>query len=397
MHQIFTGINRDVLKTFPDNSIDSLVTDPPYAYKFMGKKWDYELPSVEDWKEILRVLKPGAHALVACGTRTQHRMAVNLEDAGFEIRDVISWIYGSGFPKSMDISKAIDKSKGLERVKLETGNTIPDIRKGSYENSHGKARLAETVELPTSQEAQQWEGWGTALKPACEFWTLCRKPISENTIADNVMEWGVGGININDSRVPLNGEERPSGSAKRVFASNEYTEDKLYGDNTTTPLNGRFPANLIHDGSEEVIECFPDAKGQQGDLVNHTREIQSPNGIYGKQPPRYDALKRNETEASAARFFYAAKASKKEREAGLEAEGTERVNTHPTVKPISLMRYLCRLITPKGGIILDPYAGSGSTGCAAAVEGFNSILIEQDEQWKPKMEARIKYWENQEL
>lgn len=356
MHQIFTGINRDVLKTFPDNSIDSLVTDPPYAYKFMGKKWDYELPSVEDWQEILRVLKPGAHALVACGTRTQHRMAVNLEDAGFEIKDIIAWLYGSGMPKGLNIGKKVDG----------------------------------------------WEGWNTQLKPSMEMWTLCFKPFSEKSITDNVIKWGVGGINIDECRTPLSefGEDKRlggNGSWGTENAAKNVYEGGYAGVRVSSSPDGRFPSNLIHDGSEEVVSSFPDAKGQQGDLTNHAREIQSPNGIYGKQPPRYDAIKREETEVSAARFFYAAKASKKEREAGLEPENGERANTHPTVKPISLMRYLCRLITPKGGTILDPYAGSGSTGCAAAVEGFNSILIEQDEQWKPKIEARIKYWENQIL
>lgn len=338
----------------------------------MGKKWDYSVPSVEEWVEILRVLKPGAFGLVACGTRTQHRMAVNLEDAGFEIRDVIAWIYGSGFPKSTDIAKSIDKHLGVEREVVGTakgmGRQNPDWNgknKGRSENYYFP-EYEKTI--ATSDLAKQWDGWGTALKPAMELWTLCRKPVV-GTTTENVMTYGTGTINIDECRIPLNGENCPTGSAKRVFSSNEYATDKVYGNNKATPLTGRFPANLIHDGSDEVLSYFPDAKGQQGDLIGHDRIIESPNGIYGKQPPRHDAIKRSDDSKSAARFFYCAKASPSER---------GKFNNHETVKPLSLMKYLCRLITPKNGTIIDPYMGSGTTLLAAESEGFYAVGIDKE-------------------
>ncbi len=305
------GDNLELLKQMSDNSVDSVVTDPPYGISFMGKKWDYDVPSVELWKEVLRVLKPGGHALVACGTRTQHRMAVNLEDAGFEIRDIVAWVYGQGFPKSLDIGKAIS----------------------AYDKTGG---------------AKQWEGWGTALKPAMELWTLCRKPLGEKTVAENVLKYGTGGINIDGCRVPLeNGE---------TIATNVGFLDNLQSDGwgtkkciTEKTSQGRFPANVIHDGSEEVVSLFPDSK---------------------------------------ARFFYCAKVSKKER----NCDGKVK-NNHPTVKPVALMRYLCRLITPPNGVVLDPFMGSGSTGIAALLEGFNFIGMEIEEKYMEIAKVRIGAYE----
>ena len=299
------------MKQLPDNSVDSIVTDPPYGISFMSKKWDYDVPKVEVWKEAMRVLKHGGHALIACGTRTQHRMVVNIEDAGFEIRDVVSWIYGSGFPKSLNISKAIDKAAGVEfAAKPAEGVGFMNAEgKGGYNVTQNQL----TRKGKSTEEAKQWDGWGTALKPACEFFTLCRKPLSEKTVAANVLKWGTGGINIDGCRV---GTE-----------------------------NGRFPANLIHDGSQQVLELFPETNKD-----------------------------------SAARFFYCPKASKKDRDEG---------NTHPTVKPTALMQYLCRLITPTGGVVLDPYMGSGSTGKAAVKEGFSFVGCELDEDYYKIATARI--------
>ncbi len=312
------------MKTLLDNSVDSIVTDPPYGISFMNKKWDYDVPSVEVWTEAMRVLKPGGHALIACGTRTQHRMVVNIEDAGFEIRDVVSWMYGSGFPKSLNVSKAIDKAAGAERERLITA--------------------------PATESAKQWDGWGTALKPACEFFTLCRKPLSEKTVAANVLKWGTGGINIDGCRVHADdakaGRKRHGGGIVGNGSSFELPDSK--GEQPA----GRFPANLIHDGSQEALDLFPET----GDK-------------------------------SAARFFYCPKASKEDRNEGCEE--LENGNNHSTVKPTALMAYLCRLITPPGGIVLDPYMGSGSTGKAALREGFGFVGVELDPDYYEIAQQRV--------
>jgi hypothetical protein len=269
--KVFNDDCLNVLREMPDNSVDSIVCDPPYGISFMAKKWDYDVPSVEVWKEALRVLKPGGHALIACGTRTQHRMVCNIEDAGFEIRDVVSWIYGSGFPKSLNISKAIDKAAGVERevIHSKTG-AKPGTHGGSGQYGHGEDR---SITAPATDEAKQWDGWGTALKPSCEFFTLCRKPLGEKTVAANVLKWGTGGINIDGCRV-----EGISDSDKNNFHQNRKTIKEYKGDDTLYKLGtkkvcsaenpqGRFPANLIHDGSQEVLDLFPETKS--GD--SHTK------------------------------------------------------------------------------------------------------------------------------
>ena len=337
MNEIIQGDCLEQMQSLNDNSVDSIVTDPPYGIKFMAKKWDHNVPDIEIWQEALRVLKPGGHLLCACGTRTQHRMVVNIEDAGFEIRDVVTWMFGSGFPKSLNISKAIDKAAGVKPI-------------GSKPASLGMANNP------------QWEGWGTALKPACEFFTLARKPLSEKTIAENVLKWGTGGINIDDCRVGV--ETMINQSASSIYSQGK----KIMKKQDPTVSQGRFPANLIHDGSQEVLDLFPDKNS---------------------------------------RFFYCPKASKKDRDEGLEefdlkvagglkgrhdgslGKQTFSRNTHPTVKPTALMRYLCRLITPPNGVVLDPYMGSGSTGKAAIREGFGFIGIEIDEDYHKIAKARV--------
>ena len=426
--ELMLGDCLDRLKELPDNSVDAVVTDPPYGISFMAKKWDYDVPSVDVWTEAMRVLKPGGHALIACGTRTQHRMVVNIEDAGFEIRDVVSWIYGSGFPKSLNISKAIDKRGGvvaefepfkiavrdamkLNNVKRKTiiaalGNSmlshyltdgdqpaIPNIRDykiirdcvglgdifdhlfiaeaerevvGSKtagmgtgqtfgmlqsEGDNINANKEIDITAPATESAKQWDGWGTALKPAVEFFTLCRKPLGEKTVAANVLKWGTGGINIDGSRV---GAE-----------------------------NGRFPANLIHDGSQEVLDLFPETKPSRANTVSDNRKtafLTAGNSVSGGVSGERNPENSYTDQGSAARFFYCPKASKKDREEG---------NTHPTVKPTALMSYLCRLITPPGGVILDPYMGSGSTGKAARLEGFQFVGIEREPEFMAIAEARI--------
>jgi len=397
--KLIHGKCPEAIKELADNSVDSIVTDPPYGLKFMGKKWDHGVPSVAIWKECYRILKPGGYLLSFAGTRTQHRMAVNIEDAGFEIRDMIAWVYGSGFPKSLNISKAIDKAAGAERCKINTGKPakrmIPGAdqdKTGSWIKDNGR-EFQPGIELPATEDAEQWDGWGTALKPALEPITLARKPLSEKTVAANVLKYGTGGINIDGCRIGTDGGTKRSHQSdfksEGVEGNVHATRGYRTGHQSVDISKGRFPANLIHDGSDDVVELFPDSKSVKGKarvatIKNQTRLNNS-----------------NETQVnceysdsgSAARFFYCAKASRKERNRGLEnpgpqfkhgtvlrnVENTEtKGNTHPTVKPIALMRYLCRLVTPKGGTVLDPFMGSGSTGCAAKEEGFDFIGIDQE-------------------
>lgn len=351
-----------------ENSVDAIVTDPPYGLSFMGKRWDYDVPSVEIWAECLRVLKPGGHLLAFAGTRTQHRMAVRIEDAGFEIRDMIAWVYGSGFPKSLDVSKAIDKAAGAERevVGVHKRHGGGSAVSGSMS---GQLGIASDLPLtaPATDAARQWQGWGTALKPALEPITVARKPLV-GTVAENVLEHGTGALNIDGCRVE--GRERTDYGLTNSTrsAGNTYGEPSASADFDAS--KGRWPANLIHDGSDDVAEVFGDP----------------------------------------ARFFYCAKASKSDRNAGcehLEAkqyshDGRETPienayqrnnsvaqNNHPTVKPTDLMRYLCRLVTPPGGVVLDPFMGSGSTGKAAMLEGFKFIGCELSPEYLAIANTRI--------
>jgi site-specific DNA-methyltransferase (adenine-specific) len=351
--QLHLGNCLDILRTMPECSVDSIVTDPPYGLAFMGKRWDYDVPSTEIWAECLRVLKPGGHLLAFAGTRSQHRMAVRIEDAGFEIRDMIAWVYGSGFPKSLDVSKAIDKAAGNQR------GTTPDIRNGPNTKptkgdkySGGYEGQSNTDAGPVSEDAARWQGWGTALKPALEPITVARKPLA-GTVAANVLAHGAGALNIDGCRVPGESTMRTTGkvlsskgAAGGAWSAQSHELSARDEVMATGSELGRWPANLIHDGSDEVVALFPTEKRQ-----------------------------------SAARFFYAPKASKRDRGEG---------NTHPTVKPTDLMAYLCRLVTPPGGIVLDPFMGSGSTGKAAMREGFRFIGCELDAGYFEIAKARIK-------
>jgi site-specific DNA-methyltransferase (adenine-specific) len=343
-YELHLGSNLEVLPKLADCSVDAIVTDPPYELGFMGKAWDASgiAYNVGLWRECLRVLKPGGHILAFSGSRTYHRMTCAIEDAGFEIRDQMMWVYGSGFPKSHNIKKALDKS--------EEGQ----------------------------ETAKKWEGWGTALKPSHEPICLARKPI-EGTIADNVLKWGTGGINIDACRVSADGEDfsNVKGQPHLTLKLTHHHENGNAEALDKLKRLGRFPANLLHDGSQDVVELFP---GEEG--------------------------------SSAARFFYCPKASKSDRDEGCEAFETrkvhsnlntkngsgerldgeptaERRNFHPTVKPTELMKYLCRLITPPGGVVLDPFAGSGSTGKAALAEGFYFIGIELNQEYLDIANARI--------
>ena len=347
---LYPGNCFDVLKALEANSIDSCVTDPPYGLSFMGKSWDYDVPKKEIWQEVLRVLKPGGHLLAFFGSRTYHRGVVQIEDAGFEVRDQIMWLYGSGFPKSHDVSKAIDKEAGAERKIIEQ---VKKVQSYGYKNNNVYGSDfdrggVQNITEPATDEAKQWEGWGTALKPAHEPIVVARKPITQ-TLAKNVLEYGTGALNIDGCRVEHVTVDGGS------LATNPHLRSKIKGGNggnifptetesrivNVSPL-GRWPANVIHDGSDEVISQFP-----------------------------------NET----SRFFYCAKASKADRGEG---------NKHPTVKPTELMKYLCRLVTPKGGVVLDPFMGSGSTGKAALLEDFSFIGIESDEKYFTIAQDRLK-------
>ena len=313
------------LTELPDDSVHSIVTDPPYGLSFMGKKWDYDVPSMQVWEQCLRVLKPGGHLLAFAGTRTQHRMAVNIEDAGFEIRDMIAWVYGSGFPKSHNLK-------------------------------------------------DEWQGWGTALKPALEPITVARKPF-KGTVASNVLEHGTGAINVDGCRVGTEGGtqkgSKPQGDGRGIYGAG------LHGGCEIKRLNaGRFPANLIHDGSEEVVGLFPQTKS--GIAIRSNSGGNTFGGNTAKPP--MDDMGYDDS-GSAARFFYCAKASKADR---------GEANNHPTVKPTKLMQYLVRLVTPPDGVVLDPFMGSGSTGKACAIEGFRFIGIEREAEYIDIARARIK-------
>jgi DNA modification methylase len=358
----------DVMRTLPDASVDAVVTDPPYGLSFMGKRWDYDVPSVEVWAECLRVLKPGGHLLAFAGTRTQHRMAVRIEDAGFEIRDMIAWVYGSGFPKSLDVSKAIDRAAGVLKPEGQ-GFTGAGYSHAPDKLLHTAPSKGYTPPAPATPEAQQWAGWGTALKPALEPITLARKPL-EGTVAANVLRHGTGAINVDGCRVGTDGGTTRSEQAP-------YAESGWRTGHAVEPINlGRWPANLIHDGSDEVVRLFPETTSGGGPKPGTPRTQAS---TYSKptisESPAYGI-----NSGSAARFFYTAKASRDDRSDG---------NNHPTVKPTDLMRYLCRLVTPPSGTVLDPFMGSGSTGKAAMLEGFEFIGIEREPQYFAIAEQRI--------
>jgi len=347
---LFHADNIDVLKSLKENCIDAIVTDPPYGIKFMQKHWDYDIPTVDFWKEVYRVLKPGGYLLCACGTKTQHRMACNIEDGGFEIKDIVSWLYGSGMPKGLNIGRKLDEKLGFK-------------------------------------------GFNTTLKPAQELFTLAQKPISEKTIVDNVIKWGVGGMNIDACRIPtdevITTHSRGAESAK---------SKGIYGDSSEQETHqkagqelGRFPANVIIDDSDEVREEF-DKFGitKSGKMTpQHIRHTNgSPNGIYGKQ--NMPLLDTYADEGSVSRFFYCAKVSQKERNEGL----VNVKNTHITVKPIALMKYLVTLITPLNGVVLDPFAGTGTTGIAAILCDKKYFLIEKEEEYIEIIKEKLEYYEN---
>ena len=380
-YQIHHGDCREVMAKLDAESVDSIVSDPPYGLSFMGKDWDHGVPGVEFWTEALRVAKPGAHLLAFGGTRTYHRLACAIEDAGWEIRDCVMWVYGSGFPKSHDVSKAIDKAAGAEREKVPaTGG----LHKNRNMNDDGWSKIGEgepTMDsaLPATDAARQWSGWGTALKPAWEPIIVARKPLC-GTVAENVLTHGTGGINVDGCRV---GQDDGTRNRPPSKPGNTYAQDAW----TTNPENrkpfeaaglGRWPANVIHDGSDEVVGLFPQCKS--GGIPGKSYATNATAGQGWGNIGKGGSGTCSADSGSAARFFYCAKASKADRDAD---------NHHPTVKPTALMRYLCRLVTPPGGVVLDPFTGSGSTGKAAIMEGFRFIGIEREAEYVEIAKARI--------
>ena len=455
-----------------DNSVDTCITDPPYGLGFMGKEWDTfdksqfgiagnegenDLKVKKNFKvlprynnsgdlynftlqwatEVYRVLKPGALLLSFGAPRTYHRMVCAIEDAGFEIRDTIGWVYGSGFPKSYDISKGIEakmttgKSSPLAQRKTAMGEDYEPSPLAGTPNYGVTGNFAnkDTNSKPmtiSSPEAQLWDGWGTALKPAMELIVVAMKPL-DGTYVENALKWGVAGMWIDGGRIEW-ASEADLKSQKRAFSPNSTAWTGGHNEKTGTSNfacaskgkandtnpQGRFPANLIHDGSDEVLELFPDTGKSTGGRIGNKGSMLNMMGTeYEAGDPGYG------DEGSAARFFYCAKASRAERNAGLEGAEPKWIdetrkpdsiggnnprnrgaradtNFHPTVKPLELMRYLVRLTkTPTGGIVLDPFMGSGTTGCACALEGREFIGIEKEAEYIEIAEKRIAYWSKQ--
>ena len=420
------GDSRQALKSYPDNHFDSVVTDPPYALVsivkrfgkagsapaqgnaaytrasagFMGQQWDTGETAFdpEFWAEVLRVLKPGGHVAAFSGTRTYHRMAVAIEDAGFEIRDQLAWTYGSGFPKSHDVSKGIDKKLGCERTKVRVAASSvrnPKASGAGRDGTDGASRpfiesaMVRGFHEAVSDEAVSWRGWGTALKPAWEPICLGRKPI-DGTVAENVLAHGTGGINVDACRVEYASEDDKAAAAAAAAAHRSGQDSSGIVDfagrdpaSLSTFMQkahlGRWPANIIHDGSVDVVVLFPDSDGQSGDVrgteQSHTGGKNTvAYGEFGRVP----FGKRNDA-GSASRFFYTAK-----------ADSGDRIGSrHPTVKPVDLMQWLVRLITPPGGLVLDPFAGSGTTGEAAFREGMRCAMIEREPDFVADIERRI--------
>ena len=430
-YNIIQGNSAEVLKQYPDNYFDSVVCDPPYGINFLGKDWDSNTGEEEVYRQCYRVLKPGGHLLAFSAARTYHHLAMSVERSGFEIRDQIMWVYGSGFPKSQDVGRQIDKSLGFKGKQgpLKRGAERMIAAQDQNGDTHstdgwtGK-NLRPYITLPESEEAKRWSGWGNALKPAHEPIVVAQKPMKQ-ALYKNVQEWGVGALNIDacrvgDEAIYINKLEEWSGFGQ--ISRPNYTQSMSVG---------RFPANLIHDGSQEVVELFPDNCGNAAQATRtKSGETGTGNSLTryknaGEDNGYYDGL------GSAARFFYCAKVSRGERHIGLEAPepvkdnspanvrdhpewdpsiGTNahrlaqkireksdgpKGNNHPTVKPVDLMRYLIKLVTPPNSRVLDPFCGSGSTGMAAVELGHEFVGIELDPRYCDIARRRIQGWIDQ--
>ena len=471
MIKLIHGDCLDKLKEFKDNSIDSIVTDPPYGLSFMGKKWDYDVPSQEIFAECLRVIKPGGHILAFAGSRTYHRMAVRIEDAGFEIRDQIMWIYGSGFPKSHNIGKAVDKltprltlfkpfAEAYKKARKKEGLTHTIIcEKGKFYNNHNHGGASTNWEkgynVPTKDQwkvikpllkmSDEWsdliervekerqligkhrtdmgglggerlgqkggditkgnspyEGWGTALKPAHEPIVMARKPF-KGTVVNNVLEWGTGGINIDDSRIGIDPNDKGQrygdySSDTSIWRNSKDKKNPNPYSQTLDMQKGRFPANIILDKEAGKILDEQSGNIKSPKSVNKYAGDNTFGGYKRKALIKKTNLNYNDN-GGASRFFYCPKTSKKDRNEGLDEfsnkNGTIDKNIHPTVKPTDLMLYLIRLVTPQGGTTLDPFMGSGSTGKAAIRGGFDFIGIDREIEYMNIAQVRIKYEQEQ--
>ncbi len=451
---VLKGNNIDLLKNYPDNYFDAVVTDPPYGLGkepnaeelmknwiekgyheisgtgFMGKEWDAFVPQPIFWKEVFRVLKHGGHVVSFFGTRTYDWGVMAMRFAGFEVRDCIQWLYGSGFPKSHNISKAIDKLHGAEREIIGAKIRLGDKKAYQYKETEdyvtmGKQYSERVETAPSTEQAKQWDGWGSALKPANEPIVLARKPLEKGlSIAENVLKWGVGGINIDGCRVGIdkddpNHRENPSqgnNGKNSIFG--------IGGHNGNLKIEGRFPANLIltcncENQDEHNEDCPIRILDEQSGISKSSDSKRSRSTIGSFGMPN-DNTPEYSDKGGASRFFYCAKASKSERNKGLDGfeeknndthnnpnrifskeTGVEmdmstrgaNKNFHPTVKPVKLMQYLARLITPPNGIVLDPFCGSGTTGIACKLEGFEFVGMEQDPEYTKIAQSRIENWE----
>ncbi len=364
--RIYNGDCLSVMPTLEANSVDAIVSDPPYGLSFMGKDWDHGVPGMHFWEEALRVAKPGAMLLAFGGTRTFHRLVCAIEDAGWEIRDEMIWMYGSGFPKSLDISKAIDKSAGADR---DVVGQTPGARNGNGKNiDYGSFASAEhgmrNITVPSTDSAKQWSGWGTALKPAHEPISVARKPI-EGTVAANVIKWGVGGINVDACRVGTEARYNPPAcSAKDTFNCSPGSGETFKGQTVL----GRWPSNILLSHSSDCVCTGTDDWSCVDDCPVRLLDEQS--GVSSSPLT---------VSSGASRFFYTSKADRSDR----------RKSKHPTIKPLDLMRYLVRLVCPMGGIVLDPFMGSGSTIEAARHEHCKAIGIDLSEEYCADAVARL--------
>jgi DNA modification methylase len=409
LNRIYAGDCIEVMKTWPENFVDSIITDPPYGLSFMGKDWDHGVPGPHFWAEALRIAKPGALLLAFGGTRTYHRQSVAIEDAGWEIRDCLMWLYGSGFPKSLDISKAIDKAKGAERYVIGTDPQAARRNKATskFSNLYGDISDAKSCPLtaPATDLAKQWNGWGTALKPAWEPIIVAMKP-TDGTFAQNAEKWGVAGINVDGGRIAHSGEKLGGGGSK---VDHDGWGKSLCSktDSAKAEALGRWPANLILDGEAAAM-----LDGQTGEVkVNaHGPNVTAGKSVFGIGQGGAACYSDS---GGASRFFYVAKADRAERNEGCDElevkpkptlneyakpsegrtapkNGSPAANHHPTVKPLSLMKYLCNLTrTPTGGIVLDPFCGSGTTLWAAEYHNRPWLGIEMNPEYVAIAEARI--------
>ncbi len=418
------------MRTLEAESVDAIVTDPPYGLEFMGKEWDgFGTPLgfqtwSEQWaREALRVLKPGGHLLAFGGTRMYHRLAAGIEDAGFEIRDTLMWLYGSGFPKSLDVSKAIDKAAGAERDEWET---LPMQAKGEVGEISKNRRCAvclkalasgnpcqcDRATAPSTESAKKWQGWGTALKPAVEPIVLARKPLI-GTVAENVLTHGTGALNIDASRIGTDGGGTNCNTRDATGQCTGHQESNgslgggimRHGQNTNA---GRWPANILLD--EEAAAMLDEQSGVSASQRSERGAGKTKTATYGEWGTTDETMRGHSDAGGASRFFYVAKASRSERNAGLDGlesretgslggsqsgdlnrnhKPTTRANIHPTVKPVALMKYLIRLVVPKGGVVLDPFLGSGTTAVAAIEEGVEWIGCEREPEYVEIIKARV--------